>query len=104
MEDQEVAAAVIFDPINLRYATGARNMQVWTMHNACRYGFVATSGPTILFEVASAQHLAKGLETVDEIRPSLSADYLVAGPRVARRSPQVSTSSSRSARLSGKWW
>ena len=32
---------LVVDPINLRYATGARNMQVWTMHNIVRYALVA---------------------------------------------------------------
>ncbi len=81
MQEADVAAVLLFDPINLRYATGTRNMQVWSMHNFCRYALLAADGPTILFEVMPAAHLARDLETVDEIRPSLSADYMVAGPR-----------------------
>ena len=30
-------AVLVVDPVNLRYATGTRNMQVWTMHNVVRY-------------------------------------------------------------------
>jgi Xaa-Pro aminopeptidase len=81
MAQHDVAAMVVVDPVNLRYVTGARNMQVWTMHNFCRYGFVAAGGPAILFEVSAARHLAEGLATIDEIRPSLSADYMIVGPR-----------------------
>ncbi len=47
----DVGGVVLFDPTNLRYATGSRNMQVWTMHNVCRYAFVATDGPVILYEL-----------------------------------------------------
>ncbi len=79
----DCAGIVLFDPINLRYATGSRNMQVWTMHNACRYGFVAADGPVILFELANAMHLARGIEAIDEIRPSIAWDYLAVGPRNA---------------------
>jgi Xaa-Pro dipeptidase len=32
----DLAGIVLFDPINVRYATGSRNMQVWAMHNAMR--------------------------------------------------------------------
>jgi Xaa-Pro aminopeptidase len=77
----DVAGIVLFDPVNLRYATGSRNMQVWTMHNACRYAFVATQGPVVLFDLPSSMHLARELETIDERRPSLAWDYLAVGPR-----------------------
>jgi Xaa-Pro dipeptidase len=77
----DVCVSVLLDPVNLRYATGTRNMQVWTMHNFCRYAFIATTGPCVLFEVGSAMHLGAGFETVDEVRPGWSADYFVAGPR-----------------------
>ena len=78
---QNLAGIVIFDPVNLRYATGGRNMQVWTMHNLCRYAFVPAVGPVVLFELPSAAHLAGALETVDEVRPSLAFDYMMVGPR-----------------------
>ncbi|MEM7406719.1 MAG: Xaa-Pro peptidase family protein [Pseudomonadota bacterium] len=83
----DVAASVSFDPVNIRYATNTRNMQVWTMHNFCRYAFLATSGECVMFEVGSAQHLAAHNPLVDEVRPGWSADYLVAaerGPEMAR--------------------
>lgn len=82
----DCAAIVLFDPINLRYATGTRNMQVWTMHNLCRYAVVFESGATVLYELPSSAHLARG--KVADIRPSLSTDYLVVGERgeeMARR-------------------
>jgi Xaa-Pro aminopeptidase len=81
LSEHDVAAALIFDPINLRYATGSRNMQVWTMHNFVRYAFVAADGPCILFDLATSKHLAAGLETIDEIRPAWSADYVIVAER-----------------------
>ncbi len=88
LAEADICAVVIVDPVNLRYATGSRNMQVWTMHNVCRYAFVAAEGPLVLFDLPSSSHLARGLETVDEIRPSLAFDYMMVGPRneeMARR-------------------
>ncbi|WP_420382234.1 M24 family metallopeptidase [Novosphingobium sp.] len=73
--------AVLFDPINIRYATGTRNMQVWSMHNICRYAFVAVDGPVVLFDYAGSAHLARGIETVGTIRPARSWDYFAAGSR-----------------------
>ena len=83
MQDRDVAATLVFDPVNIRYATGSRNMQVWTMHNFCRYAFLSNDGPIILFELSTAHHLAKTLPAVDEVRLSYSTDYFVTGPRTA---------------------
>src|SRR5687768_798435 len=47
---RDYAGIVVADPINLRYATDAANMQVWCLHNAARYAFVATEGPIVLFD------------------------------------------------------
>jgi Xaa-Pro aminopeptidase len=77
----DYAGLILFDPVHIRYATGSRNMQVWTMHNPCRYVFIATEGPVILFELGSARHLAKHLTTIDEIRPAWAWDYMIVGER-----------------------
>jgi Xaa-Pro dipeptidase len=81
MEELDIAATLVFDPVNIRYATGSRNMQVWTMHNFCRYAFLSGDGSTILFELSSAHHLANTLPAVDEVRLAYSTDYFVTGPR-----------------------
>ena len=79
--DNDVAAVLLFDPVNIRYANGSRNMQVWSMHNFCRYALISSSGPSIMFDGTPSHHLLEGLETIDEARPAWSADYLVAGYR-----------------------
>jgi Xaa-Pro dipeptidase len=82
----DCAAIVLFDPVNIRYATGTRNMQVWTMHNICRYTVVFASGETVLYELGSSEHLARGYAA--DIRPSLSTDFMAVGhrgPEMARR-------------------
>ena len=84
----DLSGIVIFDPVNLRYATGSRNMQVWTMHNFCRYAYLPAEGPLVLFDLLSSAHLSRDLETIGEIRPSLAFDYMMVGPRaeeMARR-------------------
>ncbi len=79
--DNDIAAVLLFDPINIRYANGSRSMQVWTMHNFCRYALILTSGPSIMFELPTSMHLLKGLETIEEVRPAWSTDYLFTGYR-----------------------
>lgn len=78
---RDLAGIVLYDPVNIRYATGARNMQVWTMHNFYRYAFIATSGPVVLFDGGAAKHLADGLETIDHIRTGLAWDYMMVAER-----------------------
>ncbi|MEM7207418.1 MAG: Xaa-Pro peptidase family protein [Pseudomonadota bacterium] len=79
LHQNDCAAIVLFDPVNLRYATGTRNMQVWTMHNFVRYAVVFANGDQVLYDIPSSAHLAKGL--IDDIRPSLSPDYMIVGER-----------------------
>ncbi len=79
--EAEVAGLLLYDPINIRYATGSRNMTVWTLHNAVRYCFVATEGPVVLFDFHNCEHLSQGLGTVDEVRPAISWYYFGAGAR-----------------------
>lgn len=64
----EVAGALLADPINIRYASGIRNMQTWSMHATVRYAFVPGAGRVVAFEYGGSEHLAAGLETVAEVR------------------------------------
>ncbi|MBT5579451.1 MAG: aminopeptidase P family protein, partial [Acidimicrobiaceae bacterium] len=80
-----VDACLLFDPVNIRYASGSRNMQVFSARNPARYLFVALDGPVILFEFAGCFHLSAGLETIDEIRPATTASYVAAGDDIAAR-------------------
>ena len=74
---QQHEAVLVVDPINLRYATGTRNMQVWTMHNIVRYALAFADGPTVLFDLATGRHLSAGLESVSDVRPSVPFDYML---------------------------
>lgn len=81
----DYGAAVLSDPMNIRYATGTRNMQVWTMHGPGRYVFVPVDGPVVLFEFGASRHLSEGAETIDEVRTSTPAFFFLAGPRMAEK-------------------
>ncbi|MFQ5995626.1 MAG: M24 family metallopeptidase [Acidiferrobacterales bacterium] len=85
LQERDYAAALLFDPINIRYATGSANMQVWTLHNAARYAFVPAKGPVVLFDFHNCEHLSEGIETVDEVRPACSWFYFSAGSRTAEK-------------------
>ncbi|MFT5112374.1 MAG: Xaa-Pro dipeptidase, partial [Parasphingorhabdus sp.] len=78
LEEQDVAGVLLFDPVNIRYANGSRNMQVWTMHNFCRYALILNGGPSLMFEPGTSQHLLTDLSTIDEVLPAWSTDYMTA--------------------------
>ena len=77
----DFAGAVLFDPLNIRYALDASNMQVWCTHNAVRYAFIGTEGPTVLFDFLRCEHLSAHLSRIDERRTATSWFYFENGPR-----------------------
>ena len=50
LDKRDLAGALLYDPVNIRYVTDVSNMQVYSLHNPCRYVFVATDGPVVLFD------------------------------------------------------
>lgn len=80
-----IAALILSDPINIRYATGTRNMQVFSQRNAPARYLLMTAERSVLFEFTGCLHLADGYETVDEVRPAATASFVAAGPHIAER-------------------
>ncbi|KUF10264.1 M24 family metallopeptidase [Pseudoponticoccus marisrubri] len=80
-----VDAVILSDPVNIRYATGARNMQVFSQRNAPSRYLLLTEHRSILFEFTGCLHLAEGFETIDEVRPASTASFVAAGPEIAAR-------------------
>ena len=83
LKKRDLTAAILFDPTHMRYATGSRNMQVYSMRNPARYLFVPAEGKVVLFEYAGCDFLAEGLDTVDEVR-ARHRDFLLLLRRHAR--------------------
>jgi Xaa-Pro dipeptidase len=82
LKKRDLAGMVVVDAINLRYATGSRNMQLWTLRSPARYAFIATEGPVVMFEFAGCHHLLAGLKTIDEIRTATGWFYFTSGGRL----------------------
>ncbi|MGM0584433.1 MAG: M24 family metallopeptidase [Pseudomonadota bacterium] len=85
MEAHGMAAVLLFDAVNIRYACGARNMQVFTSRNSPARYLLVTPSRVILWDFAGCEHLSAHLETIDEIRPAHTASYVAAGPAIAER-------------------
>jgi Xaa-Pro aminopeptidase len=80
MRATSVPVVITADPIDIFYATGVRNMTVFSMMGASRFVAVFVDGPVIVWEFAGAEHLATDVTTVDEVRtaPGITA---IAGSR-----------------------
>ena len=76
MAARGIGAVILSDSVNIRYASGSRNMQVFTSRNAPSRYLVLTGDRSILFEFTGCEHLADGLDTIDEVRPALTASYV----------------------------
>jgi Xaa-Pro aminopeptidase len=72
LRDNDCAAALLSDPVNIRYATDTRNMSVWLLHNTGRYCLVPAEGGAVLFEYPNNSCLAIGPRTpeIAEVRPA----------------------------------
>jgi Xaa-Pro aminopeptidase len=85
MAKHGVDAVILSDPVNIRYATGSRNMQVFSMRNAPSRYLLLTATRSILFEFTSCAHLGQGYETIDEVRVAKNASFAAAGPDIDHR-------------------
>ena len=85
LKRRDYAGALLYDPVNIRYATDSTNMQLWVAHNPTRHCFVATEGPVVLFDYFSCEHLSDHSGMVDEVRPAVSWIYLYGGELTGRR-------------------
>ncbi|KAF4981432.1 hypothetical protein FZEAL_2780 [Fusarium zealandicum] len=81
------STAVIFpDSVNIRCATGTRNMQDFTMQNATTLLYLLLAADrSILFEFAGSLHLAEGYETVDGVRTAKSVTFTTSSPRIEEK-------------------
>jgi Xaa-Pro dipeptidase len=81
-------AGVFFDPVNIRYATGSRNMQIYSQHAPDRYLFIPVEGPVVLFDSYALRSGTYPTDIVDELRPASAWHYEVAahrGPAMAHK-------------------
>jgi Xaa-Pro aminopeptidase len=85
MATLEIAACILSDPVNIRYATDLRNMQIFTARNAPSRYLLLTQSQAILYEFTGCMHLADGNETITDIRPALTASFVAAGAKIAER-------------------
>lgn len=82
---RDIGACILFQPDNIRYATGHRNMQIYARLAPIRYLFLPVEGPIVLFDYFGSEHLSAHLETIAEVRPAIVWDHASAGDRAPER-------------------
>ncbi len=85
MAARNIDALILSDAVNIRYATGTRNMQIFTARNAPSRYLLLTADRSILFEFTGCAHLADGFETIDEVRTATTASFVAAGADIGNR-------------------
>lgn len=80
-----VPAILLYDPVNIRYATDTSNMQVWAGRNPARYIMVFANGHIVAWEFHSSEHVWDGLNLDVEFRGAISWTFFNAGYEAERR-------------------
>lgn len=101
MRRHDVAVALLYNPANIRYATGTDVMGVWTAGTFARYCVVPQEGRPILFEYPGSVHVTR--RTHGDVRPAeIWAMSGPATPSKARRWAQSVRSVLRELRAEGE--
>ena len=74
-------ALVVFDPLNIRYASDSTNMQLWNTHNPFRALMVCADGYMVLWEYKNSVFLSKFNPLVREQRTGADFFYFSRGDR-----------------------
>ncbi len=78
-------AILLYDPVNIRYATNTSNMQIWTGRNPSRYVMVFADGRVIGWEFHSCRHVWGGLSLDLELRSAVGWSFFSAGGNAEKR-------------------
>jgi Xaa-Pro aminopeptidase len=81
MRAHDVECCLLFNEPNIRYATGASAMPIWSNTTFVRCALVPAEGRPILFEHPNSMHLFRGIEA--EVRPMRVWEFVDAIDREA---------------------
>ena len=76
---RDYGGLLMFDPLNIRYATDTTNMQLWNAHNPFRACLLCADGHMVLWEYRNAPFLADHNPLVREVRSGASMFYFSTG-------------------------
>ena len=73
---------LMFDPLNIRYATDSTNMQLWNTHNPFRAVLLCADGYMVIWDYRNAMFLSSFNPLVREVRSGADLFYFDRGDRV----------------------
>ncbi|PTE23035.1 peptidase M24 [Cereibacter changlensis JA139] len=78
---RDIGGLLLFDPMNIRYATDTTNMQLWNSHNPFRAVLLCADGHMVLWDYKQSPFLASFNPLVAETRSGASFFYFASGDR-----------------------
>ena len=81
LNKRNLDAVLLFDPLNIRYATDTTNMQIWTAHDFARATFVTADGYMILWDFVRCEHMTDHLPLIRERRTGAGGFYFSHGDK-----------------------
>ncbi len=83
--ERDWAGVLLFDPLNIRYATDTTHMQLWNTHNPFRAVLVTADGHMVLWEYGGLAYLSEYNPLVAEVRTGASFFYFATGERTEEK-------------------
>ncbi|WP_420863780.1 dimethylsulfonioproprionate lyase DddP [Algirhabdus cladophorae] len=80
--DRDYGGVLMFDPLNIRYATDSTNMQLWNTHNPFRAVLVCADGYMVIWDYKNAPFLSGFNPLVREVRSGADLFYFDRGDKV----------------------
>lgn len=80
--ERDYGGLLIFDPLNIRYATDSTNMQLWNTHNPFRAVLVCADGYMVIWDYKNAPFLSKFNPLVREQRSGADLFYFSRGDQL----------------------
>ena len=80
--DRDYGGLLMFDPLNIRYATDSTNMQLWNTHNPFRAVLLCANGYMVIWDYKNAPFLSTFNPLVREQRAGADLFYFDRGDKV----------------------
>ncbi len=80
---RDYGGLLLFDPLNIRYATDTTNMQLWNTHNPFRAVLLCADGHMVIWEYKNSPFLVTFNPLIREIRSGATFFYNSTGDRGA---------------------
>lgn len=80
---RDYGGLLLFDPLNIRYATDSTNMQIWNMHNPFRAVLISADGYMVIWDYKNSPFLSTFNPLVREQRSGADLFYFDRGDKVS---------------------